>query len=64
MFFKSMKGLVYPIHDNQIVVTDIFKRVGLKKPVVGKLALEKYYMTVIRLKTLQKYFTTMFIIIG
>jgi len=44
MFFKSMKGLVYPIHDNQIVVTDIFKRVGLKTPVVGKLALEKYYI--------------------
>ena len=44
MFFKSMKGLLYPIDDNQIVVTDIFKRVGLKKPVVGKLALEKYYI--------------------
>jgi len=44
MFFKSMKGLLYPIHDNQIVVTDIFKRVGLKKPAVGKLALEKYYI--------------------
>lgn len=44
MFFKSMSNIVYKVGNTPTVVKDIFKRVGLKRPAVGKLALDSYYI--------------------
>jgi len=45
MFFKSISNIAYKLgSNNTALVKDIFKRVGLKRPAVGKLALDSYYI--------------------
>ena len=44
MYFKAMPKLLYPVPGNQIVVKDIFRRIGLDRSIKSKTALTSYYL--------------------